>query len=271
MTRQLPSGACDCHFHVFDERFPFVSNAVFQPPPASLDDYLALAAALGLERAVVVHPSPYGTDNRCSLEVVGRLGPQGRAVAVVDDTVTEAELRRLHGLGVRGIRFNLVQAGATTIEMLEPLARRVADLGWHVQLHMLGAKIAEHAALLASLAAPIVFDHGGRIPLPEGRDHAGWRALRGLVDAGRTWVKLSAPYQDSKLGAPGYDDMLALGRDLVTAAPQRMLWGSDWPHVTEAAKPEARPLLDYLYNCVDSDADLALILRDNPAEVYGFG
>ena len=270
MMRQMPDRACDCHFHVFDARFPFVPNAVFHPEPASLDDYLVLAASLGLERAVVVHPSPYGTDNRCSLEVASRLGPRGCAVAVVDDTVTDAELRQLHRHGVRGIRFNLVQAGATTIEMLEPLARRVADLGWHVQLHMLGGKIAEHERLLASLAAPIVFDHHGRIPLPEGRDHPGWHALRRLVDGGRTWVKLSAPYQDSKVGAPGYDDMLALGRELVKAAPERMLWGSDWPHVTERTRPEARPLLDYLFHCVDSDADLARILRDNPTEVYGF-
>lgn len=271
MTRQMPAGACDCHFHVFDARFPFVANAVFHPPPAPLEDYLALAASLGLERAVVVHPSPYGTDNRCSLEVAARLGPKGRAVAVVNDRVTDAELKQMDGQGVRGIRFNLVQAGATTIGMLEPLARRVAELGWHVQLHMLGGMLAEHEALLAGLAAPIVFDHHGRIPLPEGQSHPGWHALRRLIDGGRAWVKLSAPYQDSKVGAPGYDDMLVLSRALAKAAPQRMLWGSDWPHVTEPKTPEARPLLDYLFHCVDSDADLALILRDNPAEVYGFG
>ena len=159
---------------------------------------------------------------------------------MVDTSVTDAELKRLNDLGVRGIRFNLVQSGATTIDMLEPLSKRVNDLGWHVQIHMLGDQIVEAADLLQRLPSPIVFDHMARIPQPAGVDHPAFALVLKLLDKGRTWVKLSGAYMDTKTGPPTYADVSKVARAYVKASPERMVWASDWPHPTEHADAEAR-------------------------------
>ncbi len=271
VTPQLPPNACDCHFHTFDPRYPFVSGALLRPEPASIAQYREVQKQLGTQRGVLVQPSSYGTDNRCMLASLAELGEAGRAVAVVDDTVTDVELERLHRLGVRGLRFNQVQAGATTIAMLSPLAARIAPLGWHLQVHMTASQLVEHETLLATLAAPLVLDHGGRIPQPQGVSHPGWAVLRRLLDSGRSWVKISAPYLMSAEGAPGYADAVAHGRALVRAAPERVLWGSDWPHVTESAHPpHLDDLLAYLWNCAETEATAARITVENPARLYQF-
>jgi D-galactarolactone isomerase len=150
----------------------------------------------------VVTPSTYRTDNSCTLDAMAKLGATARGVAVVDTTVTDAELKRLNDLGVRGIRFNLVQSGTTTIDMLEPLSKRVNDLGWHVQIHMLGDEIVETADLLQRPPSPIVFDHVARIPEPAGVDHPAFALVLKLVDKGRAWVKLSGAYRDNQDGPP---------------------------------------------------------------------
>lgn len=268
---KLPANACDCHFHIFDPRFPFAPGALLRPEPASVAQYRDVQRWLGTERGVLVQPSSYGTDNRCTLAALAALGEAGRAVAVLDDTVTDAELRRLQGLGVRGIRFNQVQEGATTVAMMAPLAARVATLGWHVQVHMTADQLVAHESLLATLAAPLVLDHGARIPLAQGDSHAALRVLRRLLDGGRTWVKISAPYLISATGAPGYEDAVAHGRALVRTAPERVLWGSDWPHVTEREqRPRLEELLAYLWNCAETEAMAARITVDNPARLYQF-
>src|SRR5205807_10409698 len=143
---------------------------------------------------------------------------------------TDAELKRLASLGTRGIRFNLVQAGATTVDMLQPLSKRVNDLGWHVQIHMKGDQIAAIEDVLLRLPAPIIFDHLGRLAQPAPLESAGYKTIRKLIDQGRTWVKLSGAYQDSKVGAPTYADAIPLAQAYVKAAPERMVWASDWPH-----------------------------------------
>src|SRR5580658_7253109 len=201
---KAPPNACDCHMHIYDSRFPVAPNAKLRPADATTDDYRLFQQRIGTTRNVVVTPSTYGTDNSCTLDAMAKLGPSARGVAVVDTSVTDAELKRLNDLGIRGIRFNLVQSGATTIDMLEPLSKRVNDLGWHVQIHMLGDAIVENAALLQRLPSPIVFDHMGRIPQPAGVDHPAFALMLKLIDSGRTWVKLSSAYQDSKSGPPGY-------------------------------------------------------------------
>jgi D-galactarolactone isomerase len=268
---KLPSNACDCHFHIFDPRFPFAPGAVLHPEPASVAQYREVQRQLGTERGVLVQPSSYGTDNRCTLAALAALGQAGRAVAVLDDTVTDAELQRLHGLGVRGIRFNQVQEGATTVAMMAPLASRVAPLGWHVQVHMTADQLVAHESLLATLAAPLVLDHGARIPLAKGADHAALRVLRRLLDGGRSWVKISAPYLISATGAPDYEDAVAHGRALVRVASERVLWGSDWPHVTEREqRPRLDDLLAYLWNCAETETMVTRIAVDNPARLYQF-
>jgi len=181
-----PDGATDCHRHVYDSRFPPDPRTALRPPDASPEDYRALQRRLGLSRTVLVQPSTYGTDNRLHLQAMQELGPQrARMVAVVDTSVTDDELRRLHGLGVRGIRFNLVQTGATTPAMLEPLSRRVHALGWHCQVHMLGDQIAEAATVFERLPSRIVFDHLGRIPMDRGVDHPAYGVIRRLMDRGQ--------------------------------------------------------------------------------------
>src|SRR5205807_8102109 len=165
--------ACDCHHHIYDGKYPIAPSATLKPGDAKVADYRALQKRTGTTRDVVVQPSTYGTDNSCTLDAMAQLGPASRGVAVVDTSVTDAELKRLNGLGIRGIRFNLVQAGATTVDMLEPLSTRVNDLGWHVQIHMLGDRIATIEDVLLRLPSPIVFDHLGRlVPQPAPLDSA---------------------------------------------------------------------------------------------------
>lgn len=268
-----PALATDCHHHVYDARFPADPRTQLRPPDASPDDYRALARRLGTQRSVLVTPSTYGTDNRLHLQAMRELGPErARMVAVVDTSVTDAQLREMHEAGVRGIRFNLVQAGVTTVDMLEPLSARVQALGWHTQIHMLGNQIAEHEALFMRLPAPIVFDHLGRIPMDKGVEHEGYKAVRRLLERGKTWVKLSGAYMDTKVGpAGGWSDTVPVARGYATAAPERCVWASDWPHVTEPAeKPDDAALFDLLTEWVPGEAARKQVLVDNPATLYGF-
>jgi D-galactarolactone isomerase len=269
---KAPPNACDCHMHIYDSRFPFAPNAKLRPPNATVDAYRLLQKRIGVTRNVVVTPSTYGTDNSCTLDAMAKLGATARGVAVVDTSVADAELKRLNDLGIRGIRFNLVQSGATTIDMLEPLSKRVNDLGWHVQIHMLGGQIVEIADLLQRLPSPIVFDHMARIPEPAGVDHPAFALVLKLLDKGRTWVKLSGAYMDTTTGPPTYADVSKVARGYVKASPERMVWGSDWPHPTEKAdaKPDDAVLFDLLADWAPDETTRNRILVDNPAALYRF-
>ena len=259
--------------HIYDSRFPVAPNAKLRPPDATVDDYRLFQKRIGVSRNVVVTPSTYGTDNSCTLDAMAKLGGNARGVAVVDTSVTDAELKRLNGLGIRGIRFNLVQSGATTIDMLEPLSKRVNDLGWHVQIHMLGKQIVEAADLLQRLPSPIVFDHRARMSEPAGVDDPAFALVMKLLDKGRTWVKLSGAYMDTRTGPPAYADVSEVARAYVKAAPERMVWGSDWPHPTEKAdsKPDDAVLFDLMRDWAPDEAIRNRILVGNPAALYGFG
>lgn len=269
---KLPADACDCHMHIYDSRFPIAPSATLKPADAKVSDYRLLQKRTGSTRNVVVQPSTYGTDNSCTLDGMAQIGATVRGVAVVDTTVTDAELKRLHGLGIRGIRFNLVQAGATTVEMLEPLSKRVNDLGWHVQIHQLGDGIVKMEDILMRLPSQIVFDHMGRIPKDVGTAHPAYAVIAKLIDKGRTWVKLSGAYMDTKVGPPTYADSTKLAQAFAKLAPQRMVWGSDWPHPTEKAdaKPNDATLVDLLTEWVPDEKTRNRILVDNPATLYGF-
>ena len=269
---KAPPNACDCHMHIYDSRFPAAPYATIRSPDASIAAYRLLQKRIGATRTIVVHPSTYGTDNACTLNAIAEFGADARGVAVVDTSVTDAELERLNGLGIRGIRFNLVQSGATTLDMLEPLSKRVNDFGWHVQLHMLGDQIVEAAHLLQRLPSPLVFDHLARIPQPAGVDHPAFALVLKLLDKGRTWVKLSGAYMETRTGAPNYADVSTVARAYVKAAPERMVWSSDWPHPTEKAdaKPDDAILFDLLADWAPDEAIRNRILVDNPAALYGF-
>ena len=270
---KAPPNACDCHMHIYDSRFPVAPNAKLRPADATTDDYRLFQKRIGTKRNVVVTPSTYGTDNSCTLDAMAKLGPAARGVAVVDTSVTDAELKRLDELGIRGIRFNLVQSGATTIDMIEPLSKRVDDLGWHIQIHMLGDQIVQIEDLLQRLPSPIVFDHMARIPQPAGVDHPAFAFVRKLLDSGRTWVKLSGAYMETKTGAPAYSDVASVAQAYVKTSPERMVWASDWPHPTEKAdaKPDDAILFDLLTDWAPGEAIRNRILVDNPAALYRFG
>jgi len=269
---KAPANSCDCHMHIYDARFPADPGATLRPADALVDDYRLLQKRIGTTRNVVVTPATYGTDNRVTLDAMAKFGATARGVAVVNASVTDAELKRLADLGVRGIRFNLVQAGATTVEMIEPLSTRVNALGWHVQIHMLGDQIVKIEDLLTKLASPIVFDHMGRIPHPAGTDHPAFGVIRKLIDKGRTWVKLSGAYQDTKVGPPSYADTSKVAQAYVKAAPERMVWASDWPHPTQKENEKANDavLFDLLTEWAPDEVTRHRILVENSATLYGF-
>jgi len=267
---KVPANACDCHMHIYDARFPAVPTATLKPPDALAADYKLLQKRIGTSRNVVVTPSTYGTDNSATLDGMAKLGPTARGVAVVDTSVTDAELKRLDGLGVRGTRFNLVQAGATTVEMLEPLSKRVNDLGWHIQINARPELIVQIEDLLLRLPSQLVFDHLAHIPRDVGVEHPSFKTMRKLIDKGRTWVKLSGAYQDTKVGPPTYADAAPIAQAYAKAAPERMVWGSDWPHPTEKDKPDDAILIDLLAIWVPDEATRSRILVQNPEALYGF-
>ena len=268
---RAPANSTDCHFHIYDNRYPPAPGGL-PAPDASPADYRALQARTGTTRGVVIQPSLYGTDNRPTLEGMAALGPNFRGVAVVNDGVTDAELQRLHGLGIRGIRFNLAQAGATTLAMLEPLSRRVDALGWHCQVNMDGEKIVAAADTFLRIKGRLVFDHLAHCPQPQGVDSETFKLIRRMMDAGNTWVKLSGAYADTKAGPPGYADSSAVARGFAAAAPNRVVWGSDWPHPTEKPdnKPDDAVLFDLLGDWVPDEAARHRVLVENPAELYDF-
>lgn len=271
---KAPAGACDCHMHFYGpkDRYPLAPTAPFPPPPASVADYRRVQERLGLERVIVVQPSAYGRDNRCTLDAVAELGEAARAVVVVDTSVTDQDLNQLTRDGARGVRFHMLAGGVLPWDILDEMAARVHDFGWHVQLQFDGRELPERMATLERLPGTLVIDHAGKFLEPVAPDHEAFRCLLRLVETGRVWVKLSAPYETSRVGPPRYDDVGVLARELVRAAPERMLWATNWPHPGQTGEryPDDATLLDLLLHWVDDDATRQRILADNPAALYGF-
>ncbi|RYF27421.1 MAG: 2-pyrone-4,6-dicarboxylate hydrolase [Comamonadaceae bacterium] len=270
----VPPLACDSHMHIFDARFAPSPHWPRKPPDAPVAAYRLLQQRLGTQRAVVVTPSTYGTDNACTLDALHQLGDSARGVAVVDSDVADAELHRLAARRVCGLRVNFVSPqswGMTTPGMLATLANKIARLGWHIQVFAQPEQIVAMAPLLQTLPVPLVIDHLGRIDPREGTAAPAYGVLRGLLDGGNTWVKLSGAYMRSAVQGPTYADTLPLARALVQAAPERLVWGSDWPHTTEppGAVNDAH-LLDLLKAWAGAGEAMHRILVDNPARLYGF-
>ncbi|OUM03928.1 amidohydrolase family protein [Variovorax sp. JS1663] len=272
----VPHDACDAHIHVFDPRFAEApgEKLTATPAQATAADYRRIQQRLGTRRAVVVQPRAYGTDNSATLDAIAQLGAgRTRGIAVLTPEADEAMLRQLDAGGIRGLRLTLhAAAGAPTrFEMLMPLAERIAPLGWHLQLHFQAAQIAQHAALLRQLPCPIVFDHLARLPLGGEHQEAAFALVRELLERERAWVKLSGAYLNTRSGPPAYADTVEVARTLVRIAPQRLVWGSDWPHATEPLdKPDDAALLDLLGDWVPDAATRDAILVHNPARLYGF-
>ncbi|BCG04252.1 2-pyrone-4,6-dicarboxylate hydrolase (plasmid) [Paraburkholderia sp. PGU19] len=268
---RLPEGAIDCHMHIYDDRFPVAPGTTLRPPNATVAQYRLLQARLGVRRNVVVTPSTYGTDNRWTLAAIRQFGDNARGVAVIDSSVGDAELQNLDRGGIRAIRFNLSYPGAATLDMLAPLAARIANLGWHIELVVQGARLPELERHLSALPCPLVIDHIAHVPQPGGLSSDALRTARRLVDRGNTWITLSGPYVDSKTGAPAYEDVAPVAKTLIDMAPERMLWGTDWPHPTQKTdKPDDASLLDTIAGWIGRPDWQYLIFIDNPAKLYRF-
>jgi predicted TIM-barrel fold metal-dependent hydrolase len=260
--------------HLYDaERFPPPRPSARMQTNARAAEYRLLQQRIGTSRTVVVQPAAYLFDNDVTLDAIAQLGRERtRGVAVVRPSVADAELKRLDAGGMRGIRFTQFdpRTAATTLDMVEPLARRMEPLGWHVQIHLRADQIADAADMLQRLPCTVVFDHLGRLPQPEATSHPAFAVIRRMLDRGRTWIKLSGAYLDTKVGPPTYADITAVARSYIAAAPERVVWGSDWPHPTEEHKPDDAALFDLLSEWAPDPAARQRILVDNPAKLYGF-
>ncbi len=265
----FPAGACDTHIHFYDARHAAAPGSILRPPDASVSQYRSVQRELGLDRVVVVQPTTYGTDNRFQLEAMEAFGDAARGIMVVGAAVTRHELDHLTALGARGARFHMLPGGALGWEELPAVAGRIADHGWHIQLQLNGRELAQRLRELGSLPTPLVVDHVGRYMPPVAIDHPAFAALVGLLDAGACWVKLSAPYESSVAGPPGYDDVAPLVAELVRRAPERMLWATNWPHPGRTA-PSPAALAALFARWVPDPATRKRILVDNPTELYGF-
>ena len=277
----VPAGACDCHVHVYDSRFPAAPQARLLPPDASALDYAALQQRIGTTRVVLVTPSTYGSDNRPMLEGLTALRAMGvlaRGVAVIDGTESDAALQRLHAAGVRGVRLNLSLGVSGTADSLLPLARRIAPLGWHLQLLMAPDVLVAQADVLRQLPVPVVFDHFGRIAPAQAGRHPAHALLLALLQGGQAWIKLSGGYIVSEQHSVEDPALDALAASYLRCAPDCVVWGSDWPHATASAGVQPLPddarqvdrLADWAREAGDSSATLQCVLVDNPAALYGF-
>lgn len=266
-----PPGAVDTHIHIYSRRYPTAPTAVVKPDDASVADYLTMRRRLGVDRTIVVQPSAYGLDNSCTLDAIAEIGPSARGVAVCNVQTPDAELARLHGCGIRGLRFFMLRGGAVSWDDLETMSARIAPLGWHIVLQLDGRDLPDHAARIKKLTSPVVIDHTGKFLEPVPADHVAFRTLAGLLEGEKKWLKLAAPYETSKLGPPFYDDVGALAKLLVKAAPDRIIWASNWPHPSSGfAGPDDADMLDLLLDWVPDGKTRDKILADNPSRLYGF-
>jgi D-galactarolactone isomerase len=271
MKMRAPKGACDTHMHFYDEK---VSGAPGTPLPGHfpVKDYQALQKRLGLDRVIVVQPNAYKDDNRVTLDSMKVLGKNAKGVAVVKPGVADAELERLTKAGICAVRIMTLHGGMLGFEVMDALMAQVHPFGWHANIQLDGRALPQYEAQIKRLPGKFVIDHTGKFLEPVPPEHEAFKSLLRLVDTGRCWVKLSAPYETSKTGAPRYEDVGRLAKALVKKAPERMLWASNWPHPTarKPVPPNDEDLFDLLLDWAPDEKARKKILVDNPAELYGF-
>lgn len=265
------AGATDTHMHIYDPRFEVKRKGKAAARPATVADYRKVQQRLGLERVVVVQSSAYVDDNSCTLDAMAQLGGNARGVAVVKPDVADSELERLTRAGIRGLRYVMFEGRPLGWETMQPMSSRVGAFGWNINLQLNGEELAEREHLLANLECDLVVDHIGRFTAPVDSSTPGVRALHRLLDGGRCWVKLSAPYHGSKSGPPSYGDIGAIAQELVRRWPERMLFATNWPHPSvEGSAPDDLDLMRLLSTWAPDEATRKRILVDNPAKLYGF-
>lgn len=275
----LPPLTCDTHAHVCGpaEKFPYAAERIYTPPDAPLGAYRALLKALGVERAVLVQPSVYGTDNTAMLAALRETGAGLRGVAVIEPTLSKAEIADMHAAGVRGVRLNVVDRrdgkNLVPTELVAKLVELIAEHGWHLEFLVNFDEAEGFAEQVKGLPVDIVLGHlgypkSGAAGWPE---HPGFASLLRLIDGGRCWVKLTGPYRISAAADIPYEDLTRAAQKLAAAAPERLVWGTDWPHVMMKKRmPNDGELADLLHLWVPDTAARARILVDNPAALYGF-
>jgi predicted TIM-barrel fold metal-dependent hydrolase len=261
---RLPAvpGACDTHMHIVGplSRYPLRDTRTFVPPEALLEDYLRTAALMGTERMVIVQPSFFGTDNACTLDAVGRAGDRARAVVVIDPEISDEALKDMHARGARGVRLQVIATGGLSLDLLEHVAKRIQPFGWHVQLYMDARNLPPLVDRLKRLPVDVVFDHMAHVIRTSGEDDPGFDALLDLMKEGRAWTKLSnAVFPPSSERA----------RRLIDANPERVVWGSDWPHVAYSeATPDDGALMDLMADWAQDEKTRRQVLADNATRLY---
>ena len=269
-----PAGACDAHCHVFGPAavFPFAEGRTYTPPDSPFEALQNLQKVLGLQRAVIVQATCHGTDNSATLDAIARSGGRYRGVAIVDDTFGDKDFEELHAGGIRAARFSYARhiGNAPDFSQVARVAEKIAPLGWHVVLYLEAEDVVENATTLASLPVPVVIDHMGRVKTARGTAQDAFRLLLELVGGADFWVKISGAERISSAGPP-YTDTVPFAQALIAAAPDRMLWGTDWPHPNiDGQMPNDGDLLDLLALYAPDAATRNRILVDNPARLYGF-
>ncbi|MCP3890875.1 MAG: amidohydrolase family protein [Desulfobulbaceae bacterium] len=265
-----PPGSCDCHAHIFGpEKYPYATNRSYTPPDALLSSYTSLLTTLGIDRAVIVQPSVYGTDNRATLDAVQKGGKNFRGVVVIDENITSSELAQMHDIGVRGVRFNLLFKGGITLSAVHHVAEKIKNLGWHIQF-LVDVSSFPDLDVLQKLPVDLVFDHMGHLDTRKGVNNPGFITMLKMLESGKAWVKLSAPYRLSCTGYP-YQDITPFIKAILKTNPEKAVWATDWPHpAIRTPLPNDGDLLNLLVDWVPQQEVRQAVLVNNPSKLYGF-
>lgn len=257
--------------HVYEPGYPLAATAIAVAPAAPLSEYIEVRERLGLTRTVLVQPTAYGADNSCMLAAIAKLGADARGVAMVTGDETDAVLDQLAQAGVRGYRFRTFPGGVLPWEKLGRMAARAQELGWFTDIEMDGRALPEHEAALTRLPGTLVIDHIGKFMEPVPLNHPALAALMRLLDSGRTYVKITSPYDSSRAGPPAYTDLGPLVATLARAAPDRLIWATNWPHAALAAdkRPDDGAWLDLMRDWMPDDIRHKMLVT-NPAALFGF-
>lgn len=267
-----PPGATDAHCHIFGpgHRFPYSGDRSYTPPDSGIDDFEQLQARLGLSNAVFVQASCHGVDNAAMLDALKRGRGRYAGVAMIDESFSDAQIQELHDAGVRGTRFNFVAhlGSAPELPKFWRIVERVARWDWHIVLHFDAKDLASYASLLSSMPVPYVIDHMARVIAGAGVEQEPFQALLALTRDERCWVKVSGAERLTASGTPPYDDVVPYARALIEAVPDRILWGTDWPHPNVRAMPDDGDLVDLLGQFAPDERIRNAILVDNPRRLY---
>ena len=269
----VPRGACDAHMHVFgpQERYPRVPRPHYTLPDGTLDHYLRLMPYLGIERFVIVQPSFYDTDNRCLLDMLALAGERARGIVMIEPDIADAELDRFHRIGVRGVRLDLFKRAQMPLAEIQAyiagMAARISRLGWHLQFYVPGYVVKKLIDFLATLKIDFVIDHMGYMLEEDGLTQADFGKLLALARGGHCWLKLSGPYRIAK--GKGYEAVEHVAKAIVNNAPERAIWGSDWPHIPNSQR-DTGELLNLMTVWAPDEATRRRILADNPKRLFGF-